>query len=334
MFGQAIGESWGILSKLIYKMIDKLKSILFSFLNSLATTLVKTGIHRKIPVLVSIHDFLYQCFWPHKNIMEIQGSKMLINIRDKDPAMRRTFQAYAAKGIHEEVTTNLFKKIVKRGDVVVDLGANIGYFTLLAARLVGKEGRVFALEPEPKNFGYLTKNIALNNYKNVSTFQKAASDKNGKTELFICSYDTGHHTINQYQGITAYSRGREAEKKAIQIGTVALDSFLAGQKVNVMKIDVEGAELLAIKGAKETLSKNRDIKIFLEFFPLLLKQMGSSPEELIGVLKEEQGFNIYVVGHDYAMGSSGEELLGVDSFQGINNFLKEEKDHINLFLEK
>ncbi|HUS51485.1 MAG TPA: FkbM family methyltransferase [Candidatus Paceibacterota bacterium] len=316
--------------------MKKLKSILFFFLNKLAGLLVKTGIHRRIPVLVSFYDFFYQMFWPHKDIIEIQGSRMYINIREKDPSMRRTFQTYAGRKIHEEATTNLFKKNVRKGDIVVDLGANLGYFTLLAAQLVGERGKVFSFEPEPKNYNYLVKNIELNGYKNVSAFQKAISDRNGKTQLFICSYDTGHHTINSYEGIAAYSRGRSAEKKSIEIETLTLDDFLKNKsnRVDIAKIDVEGAEFLAIKGMKNILEKSRDIKIFLEFFPLLLKQMGSSPEELIKLLIEEHKFNIFAVGHDYAMTESKNELVKINNFKEIMGLLKEEDDHINLYLKR
>lgn len=82
---------------------------------------------------------------------------MYVNVWEKDPSMRRTFRAYAANLVHEESTTELFKKIVRPGSIVADLGANIGYFTLLAARLAGKDGHVYAFEPEPRNYSYLVK---------------------------------------------------------------------------------------------------------------------------------------------------------------------------------
>ncbi|MFH1656592.1 MAG: FkbM family methyltransferase [Candidatus Nealsonbacteria bacterium] len=314
-----------------------MKSILFKSLTKIRQILKKIGVSKKIPGVLQVHNFLYRIFWPYKNIIEIQGSKMKINPNDESFSMRETFEGYATNLIHEKTTTNLFKKIVKKGNVVVDLGANIGYFTLLAAKLVGPSGKVYAFEPEPKNFNYLKDNIKINNYNHVFLNQKAVSDKQGITKLFICSYDTGHHTINQNKGIEVYSSGREIQEKSIEIETIILDDFLRDKtnKVDILKIDVEGAELLAVKGMKGILEKNRNIKILLEFFPLLIKEMGSSPKELMRILVREHGFNVFVVGQDYAMNvNPSRELLKVNSFKEITGFLKEESDHVNLFLTR
>ena len=259
---------------------------------------------------------------------------MYININDESPSMRMTFQAYAAEQIHEKVTTELFKKVVKERNTVIDLGANIGYFTLLAAKLVGFQGKVFAFEPEPKNYNYLQKNIKLNNYENVTALQKAVSDKNGKTKLYICDYDTGHHTIRQYSGIEAYSRGRHTEEKSIEIETVTLDEFFKNKEdsINVIKMDVEGAEALALAGMDNILQKNKKIKMFIEFFPLLIRKMGNSPEEFIRKLLEDYQFSIFVIPDDYDALKG--EMIKIDNVETIMKLCQRETDHINLFLER
>jgi FkbM family methyltransferase len=277
---------------------------------------------------------LLQKFWPYGEIIEIQGSKMHLNILEENPVMRKTFQAYALNRIHEEATTNLFKKVVKEGDVVIDLGANIGYFTLLAAKLVGPTGKVFAFEPEPKNFSYLKKNVELNNYTNVIIEQKAVSNYNGRTKLFICPYDSGHHTINRPNGIEAYRLGRPGNITSIDIEVVTLDDYLRNKtdRVDVIKIDVEGAEALVFEGMKETLLKNQNIKIFLEFFPLLIEKMGSSPEDFAKYLLKN--FSVYVIGHDYSMKEFNSEIMKIENYEEINCLLKEKIDHVNLYLMK
>src|SRR4030042_1016047 len=156
--------------------MKKIKKFLFKTLKNISAFFRNTKLHRIIPFRGELYDFLFQKLWTAGKILEIQGSKMYINVKEEDPNMRKTFQAYALNLIHEETTTDLFTKVVKKGDVVVDLGANIGYFTILAAKLVGSQGKIFALEPAPKNFEYLNKNIQLNKYLNVTAEQKAVSD--------------------------------------------------------------------------------------------------------------------------------------------------------------
>jgi len=310
-----------------------MKQLLFKALKSIASLLPKVGINRETLGAARVYDFFYKIFWPYGKVIEIQGSKMFINIKDESHALRETFEGYVNNLIHEKATTDLFKRIVKKGDVVVDLGANIGYFTLLAAGIVGPSGKVFSFEPEPKNFSYLKKNIEINNYVWAKPFQKAVSDKDGKIKLYVCDYDTGHHTINRFGGIKDYSRGRLVEEKPIEIGSITLDSFFQGKEdsLDVIKMDIEGAEALALAGMDNILKKSKKIKMFIEFFPLLIKEMGSSPEEFIDKLLEDYGFSVFAVPDDY--NSSGHELLRLNGAKDAMELCRGRDDHINLFLE-
>ena len=283
-------------------------------------------------------NFLFGLLWPYENTIEVQGSKMYVNVYDKDPIMRRTFRAYALEGVHEESTTILFKKVVKEGDVVVDLGANIGYFSLLAAKLVGKKGKVYSFEPEPRNYNYLLKNIELNGYDNVFATQKAVGEEAGKVKLYICPYDTGHHTINQYGGIKEYESvykydSTEDKKEFVEVEKVSLDDFFKDrtQQIDVIKMDVEGAEMLALSGMNRIIKENKNLKMFVEFFPLLIREMGSSPEEFIHKLLEDYRFSMFVIPDDY---SASKKIIRIDSVDEIMDLCKGETDHVNLFLEK
>ena len=314
-------------------MVTKIKTVLFNFLRKIQNQLKGKEISR-IPGVLWMYDLFFQYFWPHQDIIEIQDSKMYINVREKDPEMRKTFQSYAITQIHEEATTNLFKKAVREKDIIVDLGANIGYFTLLAARLTGKEGKVYSFEPEPKNYSYLIKNIKLNNYDNVLAMQEAVSDKNGRIKLYICEHDTGHHTINQYGGIKNYKPNTDNKEIFIEIDTVTLDDFLRDKEktVDVIKMDIEGAEMLALSGMEQTIKQNQNLKMFIEFFPLLIKKMGNSPEEFIGKLLKDYGFSVFVIGKDYNAHNQG--LLRINKIDEVMNLCKNENDHVNLFLKK
>jgi FkbM family methyltransferase len=314
--------------------MKKIKLYLFDALEKLINFFSKIGVNKKTPGVSWIYSFLFKKTWPYGNIIEVQGSKMYVNIHDESSEMRKTFKVYASNLIHERATTELFRKTVKERDMVVDLGANIGYFTLLAARLVGPEGKVFSFEPEPKNYSYLIKNVKLNNYNQVVVLPKAVSNKDGKTRLYICDYDTGHHTINKYDGIESYSRGRKTEEHSIEIETVTLDNFLEGKtnRVDIIKMDVEGAEALALAGMDNILRKNRKIKMFIEFFPLLIEKMGSSSKDFISKLLKDYQFSIYVIPDDYD--AKRHEMLKVASVEEIIGLCQKKEDHVNLFLKR
>lgn len=327
-------------------MLSRFQSALFSVFERDANFITKVSsrfrVLKKIPGAKSLANatfhVLNELTWllPSKNTIEIQGSKMYVNVRDKDSAMRKTFRSYALRRVHEQSTTDLFKKVVKEGNCVVDLGANIGYFTLLAAKLVGQKGKVYAFEPEPRNYSYLLKNIELNNYDNVVAIQKAVSDKTATTKLFICPYDTGHHTIHQYEGIQAYKPDFVDKKKDfVEVDITTLDDFFKDQPIDVLKMDIEGAEPLALAGMDRVIRANQRLKMFVEFFPLLIKKMGGSPEGFISKVLEYH-FSIFLIGGDYILHdythpmTSG--LLKVNSIEELMDLCAGEMDHLNLFL--
>ena len=316
-------------------MISKLKFALFGLLKKIVNYITGTGISKKIPGTLTVHDFLVRHLWPYQNVIEIQGSKMYVNVYDKDPSMRQTFQSYALCQEWEPSTTEIFKKMVKEGDTVVDLGANIGYFTLLAAKLVGKKGKVYSFEPEPRNYNYLLKNIELNGYDNVFATQKAVSDESGTTRLYICPYDTGHHTINQYGGIKAHRPDFIDDKKDfVEVEKVALDDFFKDikQSIDVIKMDVEGAEMLALSGMDRVIKENENLKMFVEFFPFLIREMGGSPEEFIRRLLEDYHFSMFIIPGDYAAKKG--KSIKINNVDELMNHCKGERDVVNLFLKK
>ena len=141
--------------------MNRFKASSFKILEKLASFFGSIGINKKTPGVLAVYNFFYNLFWPYGKIIKVQGSKMQVDISGENIAMRRTLEAYSLNKIHEKSTTDLFKKIIKEGDVVVDLGANIGYFSLLASKLVGSKGKVFSFEPEPKNYQYLNQIFAI-----------------------------------------------------------------------------------------------------------------------------------------------------------------------------
>lgn len=237
----------------------------------------------KLPLVRRTVNFLYHHLKPKGNIalIEVQGHKMYVDPRDM--AIPRQLITY---GHYEKYATELFKKLVKRGDVIVDIGAHIGHYTLIAADLVGEDGKVFAFEPAPDNYAFLVKNVEVNGYNNVTTVQKAVSNKGGTTKLLLNPHDTGQHAI--YNG--------HDDRNSLVIETVTLDDFFKDKenRIDIIKMDVEGAEMLVLQGMSEILKRNNDLKIFTEFSPTMLRRAGSSPEEYLKQLMS-YGFKLFYI---------------------------------------
>ncbi len=128
-----------------------------------------TGIGRFYPV-GTIFRYIAKSLMPvQKNPILVNNCKMFVQIEEYK-GIEGMAQELLFKGAHEPGTTALFKKLVKEGMTVVDIGAHIGYFSLLAASLVREKGSVFAFEPEPRNYALLVRNIELNGFKKCNPF--------------------------------------------------------------------------------------------------------------------------------------------------------------------
>lgn len=153
-------------------------------------------------------------------------------------------------GSYELEKQKLFEAEVKRGSVVFDVGANVGFYTMLASVLVGPSGKVFAFEPVPRNIQLLNEHLRLNRITNAKIIEKAVSDTNGQA-CFDESADTsmGHLDVS----------GR------LNVGTVSIDTLVSEGKVllpECVKIDVEGGEFRVLTGAKSMLAEAHP-RIFL-----------------------------------------------------------------------
>lgn len=156
----------------------------------------------------------------------------------------------------EPYTEELFQNAIKPGSTVLDIGAHHGYFSMLAARQLGTEGKVYAFEPAVENFEILKTNIKLNQLTNVIPVNKAASDKRGTVPFFI-------EKSNDVQG-SLFSTLRAGEF-TVPVECITIDEFIGGEPVDVIKMDIEGGEPYALEGMKDTLAQNKDIVLFIEF---------------------------------------------------------------------
>lgn len=186
----------------------------------------------------------------------------------------------------EPYTTELFEQAIKPGAKVLDIGAQFGYFSLIAAKQAGQEGRVYAFEPAPANFQLLNRNIQMGGYTDIiQAVQKGAGNKHATETLFLYENSDSHGM---------YRHPQSPVKGTISIECVTVDEFLRTQHVDVVKIDIEGNEPYALEGMKHTLSKNDNIILFTEFAPAYLRRAGVDPEDYLTQLKG-LGFDVQLI---------------------------------------
>lgn len=253
-------------------MKKKLFLILKKLVNYFSTS--KLG---KIPFLKTIHDFCYYNTKPTSVI--VNGYKLFINPKDKvlsDVLIR--------DNIWESMETNYFLSKIKKGNIILDIGANIGYYTLLFSKLVGSKGKVFSFEPDPDNFRILSKNVFFNKLRNVVLVNKAVSDKTGKLNLFLDEMNKGDHR----------SYDSNDGRKSIEINSISLDDYFKAYKgkIDFIKIDTQGAEGMILRGMGKVLKSRKNIQIVCEFWPMGLSKSKFKPKEFLNLLMNS-GFKIF-----------------------------------------
>jgi FkbM family methyltransferase len=196
-------------------------------------------------------------------------------------------------GTYEKHFLALAKMVLKEGDYAVDMGANLGYHTLTMAKLVGNAGRVFAFEPQRITFQQLNCNIFLNKLDNVYTFNAAL----GEEESFA------HIEQVDYYKEVAGSFGTNIGNTSINLTSVGdkiskktLDS-LDLPRLNFIKIDIQGCELLALMGARNTITKHKPI-LFVEIEGHHLVKFKATPKMLIKYIRQ-MGYRMYQIKNEY-----------------------------------
>jgi FkbM family methyltransferase len=238
----------------------------------------------KLPLISGFQGFFYGRFRPTGlTLIEVQGSKMYIDTQDIGVAPYLLLW-----GVYEKNETAVFQKIVKQGMTVVDVGANIGYYTLMAAQLVGDTGTVFAFEPDKRNFEILSRNVALNGCSNVILVPKAVSAKSGRERLFVDKNNLGGHSL---------SKTNVNVDSVLMVEVTSLDEFFekTRKEIDVIKLDIQGLEMNALRGMEKTIKNSWNLVILSELWPNGLKNAGSSAEEFLEKLRQ-YGFEIFLIG--------------------------------------
>ncbi len=200
--------------------------------------------------------------------------------------LKRSLEDFPIHG--EPFTVSLFQRFITPGSVIFDVGANIGVYTIIGAKKTGTFGNVYAFEPDPRNYKFLRRNIKSHHLVNVRAVNKAIANTVGDVTLYIHGDPTSSRIVKsswRAEGIVGIHR--------VEVTTI--DKFAETYKISnidVMKMDVEGAELEVIKGAERTLQKLNSAVVFFELAP----RLSTKPKimellELLNIL----GFQIWLI---------------------------------------
>lgn len=213
-------------------------------------------------------------------LISYYGGKIYLNLKESSMMLNK------ALGVYEFWKTKLFFDIVKEGMTVVDVGVHKGYFSLLFAKLMNDKGRVLSFEPDSGNSFWFQKSVQANKYKCIMLYQCALSDSNGEATFY-----PGEES--RYGSLFA-SYASAPEKEPVIVRTRTLDDVLQEEgisSVDIMKIDVEGADLLVLKGAKKTLQASQNLKIAMD-----VDLKGKEQREQLFDLLTLCGYQIFKIG--------------------------------------
>lgn len=241
-----------------------------------------TGIiDKKAHFLIFIFEAIYPKLQKKEKITITIPLGMKMKILSNDPGIGLNF---LLRKEYEPTTTRLFIENIKPNYKVLDIGANYGYFTLLASKLAGSGGKIFAFEPDPENLMILKENLKLNKCTNVKIENSAISDQIGGINFIQQKFNKGE---------SAVAKGAEGTK----VSSTTLDSYFSkkAQNIDVMKIDIEGYEMKALLGAKKLIARSHKLKLFIEYNPERLSYYGDTPETLLKMLKKLGFREIFII---------------------------------------
>jgi FkbM family methyltransferase len=221
-----------------------------------------------------LYDFNHAPIW--RRGLNVWGCRIRAASLD-----RLVFIALHRAGFMGREEAPLLEKLVEPGMQILDVGANIGLYTVLMARLTGDAGRVFAFEPEPDLFSVLCENCAANEAVNVTPFRCAAGDANGRATFQRATFNSGDNRLG----------ASKPGAQSIEVDVARLDDVLPVQTIQFIKLDVQGHEVAALTGMQQLLASSPEVRVLFEFWPAGLWAAHTSPELLFKFF-HERGFFI------------------------------------------
>ena len=217
-------------------------------------------------------------------IVDTQVGQMYIDLHDQGIGRK-----LALSGIHEEVSSNQLKKELEPGMNVLEIGANIGYYVILAAKEIGSEGRILAFEPSSVNIAMLQKNIELSSLENIVHVEHSAvGETSGEAELFMMEKANTSSLIRRSDsGLT------QIDSEMVRV--VSIDDYLGEHEFDFdwFRMDVEGYEFEIVRGMKESIAKSNPKGCFIEVHSSLFPALGHTTSEFLELINSV-GFNLNV----------------------------------------
>lgn len=207
----------------------------------------------------------------------------------RDRAVARIL--YIFRDYESEEVVLLANKLAE-GMTFIDIGANSGYFTIIASNLVGPSGKVIAFEPSPENIRLLSNNVKANVLTNVEVVDYAICESSKGLVLHLSSINPGDHRTYESADNHLTNAGRSRMK--IQVKGISLDEYLVSNesRIDAIKMDIQGAEYDALQGMHDTIMNNESILLMTEYWPHGLKLAGCSPRRFLDVLTYH-GFRLF-----------------------------------------
>lgn len=247
-------------------------------------------------------------------------------------------------GRHEPETGLQLRRLIKPGMTVLDIGAHVGYYTRMASDIVGENGRVIAFEPNPHNHAMLKQNAG--NRSNVTLMQVALAEEEGTAELYdylmMSASGSLHYdeTLRDVQLSTqrdvdfAPRLDGDFEPQTYTVRTAPVDSLIQDEgvsKVDVIKMDIEGAEMGALRGMKETIANSPNLALVMEFNPLGLKAFDNVPDESLREVLAMGFSSLFVIEAD---GSLIDYTNQKDKLHQLTEQLMSDMSVVNLLLTR
>ncbi len=209
----------------------------------------------------------------HKCIKTVHGSKMLLDLTD--PGINRDLFLY---GEREPSSTEIYRRQLSPGMTIVDVGANIGYYVLIEAQALGNSGKIYAIEPAPKNFEMLQTNLDLNALGcEIESHNLAISDHVGQVSFELAGA-SNHHRLAV----------NGSNSNSIEVQATTLDALLDDQQIDMVRMDAEGAEWVILRGMRRILASDRPLKMFIEVHPKLIREYQGDLEEWLAMLADSR----------------------------------------------
>lgn len=264
-------------------------SLVRAYLRYVPGTFGKIYLHKR----VIIPFFSWRAY--SSVVKTVFGAK--IGIRFPDTIQTKLFYF----GIWEPQLTNFISSRLKKGDHFIDVGSNIGYFSLLASTLVGSDGKVFAIEASPTIFKILNRNIQLNGFANIITFNLAASDSHGSLNLYMAPDENIGHSTTVASIAETDGHRLEAVVSAMPLPNIIGEENLLNARI--IKIDVEGAEISVIHGISHLLKKfSEQTEWVIEITPDGTKSKDTEILQLLDDFRNAD-YHLYELGNDYSVSS-------------------------------